>query len=63
MLHAVPRELTDTGPRWVLMMDLFEWVDKLFEKIDNKTIWTDTKNFKNVRFQQIMRNFYFLQIF
>ena len=47
MLHAVPRQLTDTGPRWVLMMDLFEWVDKLFDKIDNKTIWTDTKNFKN----------------
>ena len=47
MLHAVPRQLTDTGPRWVLMMDLFEWVDKLFDKIDKKTIWTDTKNFKN----------------
>ena len=46
MLHAVPRQLTDTGPRWVLMMDLFEWVDKLFDKIDKKTIWTDTKNFK-----------------
>ena len=46
MLHAVPRELTDTGPRWVLMMDLFEWVDKLFDKIDNGTIWKDTKNFK-----------------
>ena len=46
MLHAVPRKLTDTGPRWVLMMDLFEWVDKLFDKIDKKTIWTDTKNFK-----------------
>ena len=47
MLHAVPRQLTDTGPRWVLMMDLFEWVDKLFDKVDKKTIWTDTKNFKN----------------
>ena len=46
MLHAVPRQLTDTGPRWVLMMDLFEWVDKLFDKIDNGTIWKDTKNFK-----------------
>ena len=46
MLHAVPRKLTDTGPRWVLMMDLFEWVDKLFDKIDNGTIWKDTKNFK-----------------
>ena len=47
MLHAVPRQLTDTGPRWVLMMDLFEWVDKMFDKIDKKTIWTDPKNFKN----------------
>ena len=47
MLHAVPRELTDTESFWVLMMDLFEWVDKLFDKIDKKTIWTDTKNFKN----------------
>ena len=46
MVHAVPRQLTDTGPRWVLMMDLFEWVDKLFDKIDNGTIWKDTKNFK-----------------
>jgi len=46
MLHAVPRDIKETGPRWVLMMDLFEWVDKLFDKIDKKTIWTDTKNFK-----------------
>ena len=48
MLHI--RDLEDTGPRWVLMMDLFEWVDKLFDKIDKKTIWTDTKNFKNANF-------------
>ena len=46
MLHAVPRDIKETGPRWILMMDLFEWVDKLFDKIDKKTIWTDTKNFK-----------------
>ncbi len=46
MLHAVPRDIKETGPRWVLMMDLFEWVDKLFAKIDNGTIWNDTENFK-----------------
>ncbi len=46
MLHAVPRDIKETGPRWILMMDLFEWVDKLFAKIDNGTIWNDTENFK-----------------
>ena len=47
MLHAVPRKLEDTTPRWVLMMDLFDWTDNLFKKIDNNTIWTDTENFKH----------------
>jgi|TARA_R110000737_G_scaffold349320_2_gene385223 hypothetical protein len=46
MLHAVPRKLEDTTPRWVLMMDLFDWTDNLFKKIDNNTIWTNTENFK-----------------
>jgi hypothetical protein len=46
MLHAVPRSIDDIQARWVLMMDVFEWVDHLFEKIDNDTIWTDTTNFK-----------------
>jgi len=48
MLHAVPRKIEDTEPRWVLMMDVFDWIDNLFKKIDNKTIWKDTKNFKYV---------------
>jgi hypothetical protein len=46
MLHAVPRQLTDTGPRWVLMMDLFDWIDNLFKKVDNNKIWKDTDHFK-----------------
>ena len=46
MLHAVPRKLDDTEPRWILMMDLFDWIDHLFKKIDNTTIWKDTENFK-----------------
>ena len=46
MLHAVPRKLDDTEPRWILMMDLFDWIDNLFKKIDNKSIWNDTENFK-----------------
>jgi hypothetical protein len=46
MLHAVPRKLEDTEPRWVLMMDLFDWVDNLFKKVDTNTIWSNTENFK-----------------
>ena len=46
MLHAVPRKLDDTEPRWILMMDLFDWIDNLFVKVDNNNIWKDTENFK-----------------
>jgi hypothetical protein len=46
MLHAVPRKLEDTEPRWILMMDVFDWIDHLFKKIDNNTIWKDTEHFK-----------------
>lgn len=46
MLHAVPRLLTDTDTRWILMMDLFDWIDHVFKKIDNDTIWNDTEHFK-----------------
>lgn len=46
MLHAVPRKLEDTGPRWILMMDIFDWVDHLFKKIENNTIWNNTEHFK-----------------
>ena len=46
MLHAVPRPLTDTDTRWILMMDLFDWIDHVFKKVDNDTIWNDTENFK-----------------
>lgn len=46
MLHAVPRKLDDTENRWILMMDIFDWVDHLFKKIDNNTIWIDTEHFK-----------------
>lgn len=46
MLHAVPRSIDDTSIRWILMMDLFDWVDHLFKKIDEDTIWTDTEHFK-----------------
>lgn len=46
MLHAVPRQLEDTEPRWILMMDVFDWIDHLFKKIDNNTIWKDTEHFK-----------------
>lgn len=46
MLHAVPRKIEDTECRWILMMDLFDWIDHLFKKVDNNTIWTDTEHFK-----------------
>lgn len=46
MLHAVPRKLEDTSQRWVLIMDVFDWVDHLFKKVDNNEIWIDTENFK-----------------
>lgn len=46
MLHAVPRQLEDTEQRWILMMDVFDWIDHLFKKIDNNTIWKDTEHFK-----------------
>jgi len=46
MLHAVPRKLDDTEPRWILMMDLFDWIDNLFNKIDDNTIWKNTEHFK-----------------
>lgn len=46
MLHAVPRKADDFSKRWILMMDVFDWVDHIFKKIDNNTIWTDTENFK-----------------
>lgn len=45
MLHAVPRNLEDKEPRWILMMDLYEWIDNLFKKVDNNTIWKNTENF------------------
>ena len=45
MLHAVPRQLDDIEPRWILMMDVFDWIDHLFKKIDDKTIWKDTEHF------------------
>lgn len=47
MTHAVPRKLEDTSPRWMLMMDLFDWPDKLFDKVDNGTIWRDTEHIHN----------------
>ena len=47
MLHSVPRKLDDTAPRWILMMDLFDWVDNLFKKVDAGSIWLDTDNFKH----------------
>lgn len=46
MLHSVPRKLDDTSPRWILMMDLFDWVDNLFKKVDTGNIWNDTEHFK-----------------
>ena len=46
MLHAVPRKLEDTEPRWILAMDLFDWPDALFKKIDERKIWNDTEHFK-----------------
>jgi hypothetical protein len=45
MLHAVPRKIEDTEPRWILMMDIFDWVDNLFKKVDNNKIWKDTDHF------------------
>jgi hypothetical protein len=47
MLHAVPRKLEDTAPRWVLMMDMFDWPDNLFKKADAGVFWQDTEHFKN----------------
>lgn len=49
MTHSViyPENLPNT-PRIVLMMDLFDWPDHLFDKVDNNTIWKSTENFKYV---------------
>lgn len=46
MMHSVPRVKEATGPRWALMMDLYDWPDDLFRKVDQGKIWTDTKHFK-----------------
>ena len=46
MMHSVPRLKEATGPRWALMMDLFDWPDDLFRKTDQGRIWTDTEHFK-----------------
>jgi hypothetical protein len=45
MLHAVPIPEDDLEPRWILMMGIHDWVDKLFDKIDNDEIWSDTEHF------------------
>ena len=46
MLHGVPRSKNSTSARWILMMEIYEWMDHVFKKVDNDTIWKDTKNFK-----------------
>ncbi len=46
MTHAVPVSNDDLSPRWALMIGIHDWVDNLFNKIDQHEIWTDTKNFK-----------------
>lgn len=46
MLHGVPRSKDDTAPRWILMLEVYDWIDNVFKKVDNNTFWTDTDNFK-----------------
>ena len=46
MLHAVPKDINDCSKRWILVMDIFDWPDNLFNKIDKNNIWIDTENFK-----------------
>lgn len=45
-IHAVPLEINENRPRLVLMMDLFDWPDHLFEKVDQNTIWMNTPRFQ-----------------
>lgn len=49
MLHGVPRKKTDTDHRWILMLEVYEWIDNIFKRIDNDQFWTDTDNFKWVK--------------
>lgn len=46
MLHGVPRSITDSSKRWILMLEVYDWIDDVFKKIDNNTFWKDTENFK-----------------
>lgn len=46
MLHGVPRSKDDTTPRWILMLEVYDWIDTVFKKIDNDIFWNDTTHFK-----------------
>ena len=46
MLHGVPRNKNDTSHRWILMLEVYDWIDNVFKKIDNNTFWQNTDNFK-----------------
>lgn len=45
MLHGVPRTKTDSSKRWILMLEVYDWIDHVFKKVDNNTIWNNTENF------------------
>lgn len=45
ILHAVPMDEADTNPRILLMMNQYEWLPNLFNRIDKKTIWRSSENF------------------
>lgn len=45
MLHGIPRARDDVNPRWVLMLEVYDWIDNVFKKIDNGTFWKNSENF------------------
>lgn len=49
MLHGVPRSIVSKTSRWILMLEIYEWVDNVFDRIDKDVFWNDTKHFKWVK--------------
>lgn len=45
MSHSVLVKESQIHPRIVLMMDLFDWPDHLFAKVDQNIIWNSTEHF------------------
>lgn len=44
MMHYVKLSSENTMPRVSLIMNLYDWPEDLFKKVDNKEIWKNTKN-------------------